>query len=282
MSTVGTNVKDCAPFASMHRENLSQDALRSWTALVQRGSDLEIVGRPAEALQQYLSASQIDDQYAEVEFRIARCFSALGDHQSAKTHYLRARDLDTLRFRADTRINDVNRSVASSSPGVELVDVDAMLASASPNGAVGSELVYEDVHLTPRGNYLVARSLFLQIIGKMPFAAVRSLQDQSIPSEEVCERLLALTNHDRARMASELLQRMSRPPFTAQLNHSDQVQKLTFEAIDTETPSTQLLSTSGQSPEDRTTGCCIITTAFISLITIALRRRSSSNRTSLG
>ena len=235
VSTVGTNVKDCAPFTSMHRENLGQDALRSWSALVQRGSDVEILGRPAEALKQYLSASQIDDQYAELEFRIARCFSALGDHQSAKTHYLRARDLDTLRFRADTRINDINRSVASSSPGAEPVDVDTMLANASPNGIVGRDLVYEDVHLTPRGNYLVARSLFLQIIGQMPFAAVRS-QDQSVPSEELCERLLALTNHDRARMAAELLQRMNRPPFTAQLNHSEQVQKLTFEAIDSETP----------------------------------------------
>jgi hypothetical protein len=35
VSTVATNLKDCAPFASMHGDDLGQDALRSWAALVQ-------------------------------------------------------------------------------------------------------------------------------------------------------------------------------------------------------------------------------------------------------
>ncbi|MFZ3211160.1 MAG: hypothetical protein WA188_06555 [Terriglobales bacterium] len=237
VSTVATNVKDCAPFASMHRENLGEEGLRSWSALVQQGSDLENGGTPAEALKKYLSASEIDDKYAELEFRIARCLWALGDYQSANRHYVRARDLDALRFRADSNINEINRSVASYSPGAELVDADAILANKSPNRIIGNDLIYDDVHLTPLGNYLVARSMFLQIASKMAPANSHSLDDQPIPSEDLCERLLALTNHDRARMATELLQRVDRPPFTAQLNHSDQVQRLTFEAnVDRQPP----------------------------------------------
>ena len=41
VSTVATNLKDCGPFGSQHRENLAPDDLRSWTALVQKGSELE-------------------------------------------------------------------------------------------------------------------------------------------------------------------------------------------------------------------------------------------------
>ena len=235
VATVATNLKDCAPFASMHREDLRQDALRSWSALVQQGSDLETSRSYADALKAYLSAQQIDDQYAELEFRIARCLWRLGDYRAAREHFSRARDLDTLRFRADSRINDINRSVASSS-GAELVDADEIFANESPNGIVGSELVYEHVHLTPEGNYLLARAMFLQIVSKLAKVAGQapSLRggdaSSDVPSQAECEQLLAFTSHDRLRITREMLERLQKPPFTNQLNHSDQVLRLTIEA----------------------------------------------------
>jgi tetratricopeptide (TPR) repeat protein len=235
VATVATNLKDCAPFASMHREDLRQDALRSWSALVQQGSDLETSRSYADALKAYLSAARIDDQYAELEFRIARCLWRLGDYRAARGHFDRARDLDTLRFRADSRINDINRSVASSS-GAELVDADEIFANESPNGIVGSELVYEHVHLTPEGNYLLARAMFLQIVSKLAKVAGQapSLRggdaSSDVPSQAECEQLLAFTSHDRLRITREMLERLQKPPFTNQLNHSDQVLRLTIEA----------------------------------------------------
>jgi tetratricopeptide (TPR) repeat protein len=236
VATVATNLKDCAPFASLHREDLGQDALRSWSVLVQQGSDLETARSYAEALKAYLSAAQIDDQYAELEFRIARCLWMLGDYRAAREHFLRSRDLDTLRFRADSKINDINRSVAASSPGVELVDADEIFAKESPNGIVGSELVYEHVHMTPEGNYLLARAMFLQIASKLPAETGQppALQEgdvsSHISSQAECEQLLAFTPHDRLRIAREMLERLQKPPFTTQLNHSDQVLRLTIKA----------------------------------------------------
>lgn len=50
VSTVATNLKDCAPFASMHREGLAQEELRSWMSLVQQGSELENVRAYSDAL----------------------------------------------------------------------------------------------------------------------------------------------------------------------------------------------------------------------------------------
>jgi tetratricopeptide (TPR) repeat protein len=227
VSTVATNVKDCAPFASQHRQGLNQANLSAWSALVNQGAEFEREQDWGQALNAYLAALRIDDQYAELEFRIARTLMKKGDYAGAQPHFERARDLDTLRFRADSRINAINRSVASSMAGTKLVDADAMFAQQSPNGVTGSELVYEHVHMTPEGNYLLARSMFdliaRQITGQ-PVAA------SEIPSKADCDRLLAFTPHDRQRIAGEMLDRLQKPPFTNQLNHADQVLRLMSDA----------------------------------------------------
>jgi tetratricopeptide (TPR) repeat protein len=229
VSTIATNWKDCAPFASMHREGLSPEQLRSWATMVQQGAELESTRNFSEAVKAYEAASRIDDQYAELEFRIARSLWASGEFSSAREHYARARDLDTLRFRADGRINDINRRVASSSDA-ELVDSEALFSQESPNGIIGSDLVYEHVHMTPAGNYLLARALFRQIASKLTAQPGTAVRNTDIPSEADCERLLALTPHDRLRLTTEMLQRLQRPPFTNQLNHADQVMRLTIQA----------------------------------------------------
>jgi tetratricopeptide (TPR) repeat protein len=235
VATVATNLKDCAPFASAHRDGLSPDALRSWNALVVQGTDFENSRSFPEALKAYLAAALIDDQYAELEFRIARSLWMLGDYDGARKHYIRARDLDTLRFRADSKVNDINRAAASSS-GAELVDADTIFAKESPNGIIGSELVYEHVHLTPEGNYLLALAMFQQIATMLPAATgqapsvLSGSSASTVSSQAECEQLLAFTSHDRLRITQEMLQRLEKPPFTNQLNHSDQVLRLTIKA----------------------------------------------------
>lgn len=119
--------------------------------------------------------------------------------------------------------------MASSFAGVGLVDADAILAKASPDGIIGSDLVYEHVHLTPEGNYLLARAMFLQIASSFPSEGGPSVESD-VPSEAECERLLALTRYDRSRIGAEMLCRLQKPPFTNQMNHSDQVFRLMAKA----------------------------------------------------
>ena len=175
----------------------------------------------------------------------------LGDYAAAREHFQRSRDLDTLRFRADTRINEINRSVASSAEGAELVDADAVFSKQSANEVVGSDLVYEHVHMTPLGNYVLARAMFLQIASRKPDAAT----DADDLSQAECERLLALTPHDRTRIAGEMLQRLQKPPFTNQINHSDQMLRLALQAeVPDENPamtSSEYQWAIAQRPEDR-------------------------------
>jgi len=230
ISTVATNLKDCAPFASLHREGIREDELRSWEGLVQRGADLESAGSYAEALKLYLSAAEIDPQYAELQFRIARCLWALGDFAGAKERFVRAQDLDTLRFRADSRLNEVIRALAGAGPGVGVVDAAAVLAGESAHKVPGSELFYEHVHMNPRGTYLIARAFFRQVDSMLPAELRHGAMSDDVASQEHCERLLAFTPYDRLRVAGLVLAKLERPPFTNQLNHSEELRRMKSEA----------------------------------------------------
>jgi hypothetical protein len=112
------------------------------------------------------------------------------------------------------------------------------------------------VHFTPPGNYLLARAAFQQIIPLLPADARASAQSVEPLSEIDCERLLAFTAHDRARVAAEMAARLQRPPFTKQLNHLEQLQSLMFRAAGTpETPqetASQYQWAISQNPNDLT------------------------------
>ena len=280
VATVATNLKDCAPFASLHRPDLSSHDLQSWTELVQQGAELENSRSYAEALEGYRSAEKIDNQYAELEFRIGRSFWAAGDYSAAREYYSRARDLDTLRFRADSEINQINRKVASST-GAELVDADAVFMKQSPNGITGSEYIYEHVHMTPEGSYLLARAMYKQIASKLPTRINAHLLkpgevESEIPSQTECEQVLAFTSHDHLRITREMLERLQKPPFTNQLNHSDQNLRLTIQAGSTdENPDQTVAEYQWESERGRMIPFCITSLVSFCLTTIERQRRRS-------
>lgn len=229
ISTVATNLKDCAPFASLHRGNLRPEELRTWEDLVQRGAAFEQSGSYANALELYREAGKIDPQYAELHFRIARSLWALGDFAAAKEQFVQAQDLDTLRFRTDSKLDEVIRSEATAAgSGVTLIDAATIFADESSHGIPGDELFYEHVHMNPHGNYVLARALFTQVSAMLPQS--RSLQAGDIPTEDECDRFLALTRYDRARVAAMVLRKLEHPPFTNQLNRAEEVSRLTSEA----------------------------------------------------
>ena len=232
--TVGSNVRDCPPFASLHAPNLSAAKMAEWETSYQAGAALEKEGKWADAIARYESALKLDDSFAELHFRLARCQAALGDATNAARDFILSRDLDTLRFRADTRINEIIREVSEQllrqyvrpagallgPRGVRLADVEKALASASPTGIAGSESFYEHVHLTFEGNYRVARELAAQIVqGRAP-------GEPKFLSADQCAEQLGLTDCERMLMTDEVLRRISRPPFVQQLDHESRVARL--------------------------------------------------------
>jgi tetratricopeptide (TPR) repeat protein len=117
-------------------------------------------------------------------------------------HYRRgefalARDLDTLRFRADSHINRIIREV-----GGRLVDTERIF------GVRGNDLFYEHVHLNFDGNYLLASALLPQVIRSL------RLEPLSAPDEQTVARDLARTAWDDYRAQADIAAMMQRPPFS--------------------------------------------------------------------
>ena len=225
ISTVATNLKDSAPFASMHWPDLPASQLADWENAYGQGIKFEEENEYGLAEQQYLAAAKIDDSYADMHFRLARCYLALSNSYKAKQHYILARDLDTLRFRADTRINNIIREVASgkNARSIFLVDAERDFTGSDETqfGIPGDELFYEHVHMNFDGNYELSRSLFHKIADVLP-ESIRNRRgfDPEPPSKDRCVELLALTGWDRYRMASSIWDMTTKPPFTNQLDHA--------------------------------------------------------------
>ena len=77
------------------------------------GVILESAGKFREAVAVYRQAAQIDDRHAELQFRMGRCYWETGVYDQARRSFERARDLDSLRFRADSRLNEIIRTWAA-------------------------------------------------------------------------------------------------------------------------------------------------------------------------
>jgi len=223
LSTVAVNLMDCPPLAAMHRAGLSPEELAKWNSLYQAGIELERGKKWSEAIGKYEAAAKIDDRFAELPFRLGRCFAALKNFKKAKEQFVLARELDVLRFRADKQINAVVRDVAAAqkNAGVCFADPEQSLAKSdlARGGIPGKALFYEHVHFTFDGNYLVARTIFDEVEAALPQLAVSHKQD-SVLSREDCARALALTIWDECQMAKFMTAMVSRPPFTNQLDHA--------------------------------------------------------------
>lgn len=228
LCTVGSNLKDNAPFGSLHRSDLSETDAAKWETTYQKGIAHEDTGRYAEAIDAYLAAAQIDDTYADLHFRLGRCHWLQGEYERAREHYVQAREMDTLRFRADRKINETIRDTAGQfRDGVYLVNTTQTLEENSPHEVPGEELFYEHVHMNFRGNYLLARAVLEKVEQALPDHVRMARTGEKEPlTEAECARRLAYTEVDRYKIADKILnQFLKRPPFSGRLYDEGQIQR---------------------------------------------------------
>jgi tetratricopeptide (TPR) repeat protein len=221
--TVPVNLKDCTPFASRHAPGLTAERLSSWNRAFESGTERETVGKYAEAVTRYEDAARIDDGFAELQFRLGRCYAALGRIDEARVRYSLARDLDTVRFRADSIINETTRQVAIglAGDGVCLVDVEGEFASSSADGTPGEDLFLEHVHLNFHGNYRLAQCVLHKLREVLPLSP--PAQDE--PSEQTCAERLAYTGWDEYQEAAHVREMFRQPPFTNQFDAAERDQR---------------------------------------------------------
>ena len=229
-STVGTNLKDSPPFASMHRIGLTDAELTNWDEIYLQGVTYETGGEYDKAAEQYLLAARIDDSFADLQFRLGRCYWSMEEFEKARDRYIKARRLDTLRFRADSRINKVITNAASGrdSDGVYLADAVKVFESLSPHNTPGEELFHEHVHLNFRGNYALAKTFFKQAEKILPERIKsKKAKELALLTVEECAEDLAYTDYERYKVTLNVLNSFfNGAPFTNQLYHDQQVRQI--------------------------------------------------------
>jgi tetratricopeptide (TPR) repeat protein len=219
LSTVASNLKDCAPFASLHRREFDENKKAGWEQLFNAGVAQEKQGDMKTALEFFARAATIDPEFAELHFRMATCELALSNTIAARSGFELARDYDALAFRADAPINQIITRAAAGRlrDNIVLANASEALAANSPDGIPGEELFYEHVHLNFAGNYLVAKLFAEKIAGQLP-ASIAAHDKGQWATAEFCDQRLAVSLWDRQRLWQVNFSRVSEKPFTEQLN----------------------------------------------------------------
>jgi tetratricopeptide (TPR) repeat protein len=225
LSTVAVNLRDCPPLGSLHRADLTKPQQDEWERLYRKGIMSEVGGDTPQAISCYEQTAALDDHYAELHFRLARCQLPAGQREAAQRHFVLAKDWDSLQFRADTRLNDIVRKVATKSPDggqIRLVETGTALAAGErcPDGIPGREFFYEHVHLRFDGDYEVARALLPAVIQSLQERGLTVPAPAPVLSREQCAKALAFTAWDEVNTAAAMAKLTAQPPFTGQLEHA--------------------------------------------------------------
>jgi len=218
--TVLTNQKDFAPFVSRHRAGITEEEKAKWQSLFDEGQRAVDAGDDAVAEEKFRAALAIDDHFAELPFRLGRLFLRHNRSAEAKAFFQQALDLDTLRFRTDSRLNQTIRELTAE--GARVVDLAAAAERQSPQGIIGDEMLYEHVHLNFSGTYLMARELFDQVSTELVRRKLIQETDRSAAVLSIAEarRRLAYTTYEQVMILKELQARFSGAPFTAQSDNA--------------------------------------------------------------
>jgi tetratricopeptide (TPR) repeat protein len=231
-STVVANLKDCAPFNSVHRADLKLPDRQKWDELYSSGSAYEKAGDYSAAIAKYLEAVKIDSQYADLQYKLGRCYWNTGNFTEAGKSYELAMEYDCNRFRADNRINEIIRSAAAEMPGTTfLADALSEVEKRSPHGIPGNEFLFEHVHLNFEGNYLVAKTILNQLEHIFSNVLKDQKTDETVQiSDSLCAAYLAYNNFEKYQTLDLVLNGLiKQPPFTNQLYHSETVGNLETE-----------------------------------------------------
>ena len=160
-----SSIRDFSPFKSEHAQGLSLEERRTWEKRYGQGISLYRAGDYAAALEAFRFALEIDPEYAELHYEVAKCYEGLGQHEKARVHYVQARDLDVCPLRAIGQIEAIVRDVVRERE-VALVDLVPVFEARSDHGLLGKEWFLDHVHPTVEGHQVIADEIVSQLVNR--------------------------------------------------------------------------------------------------------------------
>jgi tetratricopeptide (TPR) repeat protein len=217
LNTVGVNLRDCPPFASMPGHALAPAEKSQFAAFYTNSLQAVALRQWPTAGSNFAQAARLDDQSAELQYQWAGYFLAQSNLAAARTHFQLACDDDALPFRADSRINDAIRSESQRTKSDRLILCDAasVLAADTTAGICGDESFFEHVHFDFDARYQLARAWAEQIKALFPPTTNDWI------SQAACEQQLGLSPWNRSQVIHFMVERMQIPPLSSQPNNEE-------------------------------------------------------------
>ena len=171
LSTIASNEKDFAPFASVpltaEQSQLLNELPSSYSVLAQQTDTLK---------------------HAELAYALGR-FCLTTRQLCAQTWFAKARDYDMLRFRAPSHVNEIIQSFADEH--VYVVDSESRLRGRDPQGFIGNNVMLEHLHPNVSGYFVIANAFYDRIVESKLFDNMQTIDVNTawqrrpiIPAEE--------------------------------------------------------------------------------------------------
>lgn len=215
LNTVGVNLRDCPPFASLPALSSSPADNAAFEVLYTNCLQAVSNHQWAAANDYFAQADRLSGKRAEFQFRWAECLAGQTNFAAAAGHYQLACDDDALPFRADSRINVSIRSAPERIKSDRLIvcDMARLLTEVVPGGVCGQETFFEHVHFDIDARYRVARAWAGQIEPLLPSTTNGWL------SQAECDERVGLSPWNHAQVIHLMVERMQVPPLNAQENN---------------------------------------------------------------
>jgi tetratricopeptide (TPR) repeat protein len=156
VGTQVSNLRDRAPFVSAEFPSALPGERMAFQQSLNAGLAHLMNNNPDAALAAFRNAERMHPGHAETAYHVARSLDALGMKRDAEKAYIRARDLDELRFRTSTDFNEVLKTLDNGSL-IACADMERAFRDESPDSLIGKELILEHLHPTVRGYFVLAR-----------------------------------------------------------------------------------------------------------------------------
>lgn len=111
-------------------------------------------------LKPFISSETDTATSAEYQYSLAKASFRSNDFAKARQQFVKAKDLDMLRFRAPEAMNEIIAGLPNKFPSVYLVDTKRLFEAHSPHGIIGGETILEHVHPNILGYGLMSEAFY--------------------------------------------------------------------------------------------------------------------------
>lgn len=156
------------------------------------------------------------DASALEQFQLGKTLTSQGRFPEALAAFQKARDLDTMPWRATSAANDAIRRAAGEL-NATICDVEAAFHTNSPGGSIGWELMDDHVHPTLRGQALIAETIIASLTRFNGPLAISETARQRLPDWQAYAKRLGDNKYDRYGVA-HMMRVIFNVPFMRETN----------------------------------------------------------------